>query len=430
MQFTALVIAASWMGLGFGLTIIPGGDPKPYAGNASLTSVTQLFRESVPNEFFNNSAQVLMTSYNSEKLSPLAGIRPSGDSFVRGAIQAWGEHLHLVIRPEEVWFTILVQMNFYMNAHAEELRSMFVDWNGQQVISIEDYTWYAVLGQFKDEIQKRVKTDWLLNWIMPNFTTTTEADVMTANVLMMGLTKAYFKFEGTVICGLPSVTLLGELSDWEALLAKLDRLPSFGSEPDQYKARLKPILSRFVTSFKQPDSTATRTFWNQIVSAKRGTICGDPPFYMSGWITGFYFWDDKGKMYPSRKGNLTLDGITYNSMDLTQDTPVGYATVPFVMHNFNDTESYEAMVLAGTVGKKIVSGAPDGYQDAVRRVLGGVQAYNESSHSTLQPLSGWMLYGPVVHNVTTTKRWQPETEVSQLTKAIQGFYNEATCLVK
>ncbi|KAI1785227.1 hypothetical protein LXA43DRAFT_151204 [Ganoderma leucocontextum] len=32
-------------------------------------------------------------------------------------------HHHLRIRPDDVWLAILVQLNFYINAHAEELRS-------------------------------------------------------------------------------------------------------------------------------------------------------------------------------------------------------------------------------------------------------------------------------------------------------------------
>ncbi|KAL2265078.1 hypothetical protein VTJ83DRAFT_7588 [Remersonia thermophila] len=389
------------------IVIIPGdGDPKPYhEAVPAVTSEDAFFRQSAPNEFFNNTAKLILTSLTATTLSSNDGIYPSGDSFIRGAIQAWGEHLHLVIRPDEVWFTVLVQMNFYMTSHAEEIRSLFVDHQGQEEIYIEDYTWYDVLIRFKDEIQKRVKTDWLLDWITPNFSTTTESDIMTANVLMMGLTKAYFKYIGKPVCGLPSVTLLGERSDWQRLLDKLSRLPEFGKEPAEYASRLRPILSRFVQSFDRPDDPALRKFWNQIVTARAPRICGDPPVFLSGWITGFYYWNENGRPFArpnlspaAPKPELVIDGVEFPTLDL-ELAPVGYARVPFLMLDYQGQSEFPAYVAAGMLGKQITKGPPEGYQQALKRV--GEQAIEDpKQHATLRPLSAWMLYGPVEHNRT------------------------------
>ncbi|KAL1837097.1 hypothetical protein VTJ49DRAFT_4294 [Mycothermus thermophilus] len=384
------------------VVIIPGdGDPKPYQGPPAVTSEDDFFRQSAPNEFYNNTAKLILTSLSATTLSEAAGIRPSGDSFIRGAIQAWGEHLHFVIRPDEVWFTILVQMNFYMISHAEEIRSLFVDHEGQAEIYVEDYTWYDVLIRFKDEIQKRVKTDWLLDWITPNFSTTTESDIMTANVLMMGLTKAYFKYIGKVVCGLPSVTLLGERSDWQRLLDKLAYLPEFGKEPAEYAARLRPILTRFVESFDRPDDPELRKFWNQIVSARPPRICGDPPVFLSGWITGFYYWNDNGGPFArTSSSDLVIDGVPYPVLDL-EFAPVGYAKAPFLMLDHEGQAEFPAFVAAGTLGKQITEGPPEGYQEALKRV--GEQGVEDvKQHATLKPMSAWMLYGPLEHNRTQT----------------------------
>jgi hypothetical protein len=424
----ALLAAACYARLSHGaITIIPGGEPKPFAPLAGVSSPTDFFRRSAPNEFVNNSAQLIMSSLDMVSPTSLASIQPSGDSFVRGAIQAWGEHLHLVIRPEEVWFTILVQMNFYMNSHAESIRHLFVDHEGQQEIYIEDFTWWDVLIRFQDEIQARVKTPWLQEWLMPAFTTTNDNDRMTANILMMGLMKAYFTFSGGIICGLPSVTLLGEKSDWEALLAKLDRLPEFGPEPTAYAARLAPILSRFVSSFDQPDSVATKTFWNQIVSARRDSTCGAPPYYVSGWIMGFLYWNTDGSSFARGLGDFTLDGITYPNLDISRQLPVGYARVPFVMHDFNYTELYEAYLMSGTLGKQIKSGAPAGYLPALARTRAPAPA-DTTRHGTLKPLSAWMLYGPVVHNATAPA-WVREIELANITQSISNNYDAAQCRV-
>jgi hypothetical protein len=417
------------VGLANAVVIIPGGKPLPFKGAEAFTSESSLLKASAPNEFQNASTRVLLSSFSGAKLASEEGLHASGDSFVRGAIQAWGEHLHLVIRPDEVWFTILTQINFYMNAHAEELRDLFVDHQGQKLIYIEDYTWYDVLRRFQDEIQARVKTPWLKDWMMPNFTTTTENDIMTANILMMGLTKAYFKFEGGIICGLPSVTLLGEQRDWEALLTKLDRLPDFGAEPTEYKARLRPILSRFVTSFAEPDSLATKAFWTSIVNAKAVNICGAPPIYISGWITGFLFWTDTGKPYgrgENKELSYALDGVAYPMLDI-RTLPVGYARAPFIMRDFDNQDRFPAYVAAGNLGKQITRGPPEGFADALRRTGGNLSwIQDEGIHSTLRPLSTWMLYGPVDHNATN-QNWLRESELSEIGTAAKNLMTGAVC---
>ncbi|KAK1758903.1 hypothetical protein QBC47DRAFT_457285 [Echria macrotheca] len=415
------------------VVILPGGDPRPYTpmkGIDPATDVQSFFNTSAENEFLSNGTGVIMSSFADAKISAADGLYPSGDSFVRGAIQAWGEHLHLEIRPDEVWFTILVQLNFYMNAHAEDLRPLFVDHSGQEVIYIEDLTWYSVLERFQYEIQARVKTAWLLDWIRPNFTTTTETDRMTANVLMMGLTQAYFRFEGGIVCGLPSVTLLGEQADWVALVQKLDRLAEFGKEPADYAAKLKPILTRFVASFVAPDAAETKEFWNNIAVAHRLSICGLPPVELSGWITGFVHWTAEGRLFPVKTtadGGYTMDNVTYGVADITR-LPVGYARAPFVMRDFRDVARFEAYVAAGTLGKQITPGAPAGYADAVRRTGGNLTLLEEGSrglHTTLRPLSAWMLYGPKAHNDTARAYWRGEWETDELIfKLRQGLVGD------
>ncbi|KAL2162458.1 hypothetical protein VTH06DRAFT_7371 [Thermothelomyces fergusii] len=391
------------------VVVIPGGaEPKPYTGPAAVVSEDAYFRGSAPYEFFNNSAELILTSLSptAANLSTATGLHPSADSFVRGAIQAWGEHLHLVVRPDEVWLSILVQMNFYMIKHAEEIRDLFVDHEGQEQIYVEDLTWYDVLFQFKDEIQKRVKADWLLDWIVPDFSTTTESDVMTANVLMMGLTQAYFKYIGKQVCGIPSVTLLGERADWVKLLARLDRLPEFGPEPADFAARLRPVLTRMVATFDAPDAPETRLFWNQIVNGQAARVCGDPPVFISGWITAFYYWSDAGSPFGRNSvrnftSTLRLDDIDYPVLDLTV-APVGYARVPFIMKDYDGLDEFPAYVAAGALGKQITQGAPEGYEEALARLGDPAEAALAATadHATLRPLSGWFLYGPVDHNYT------------------------------
>jgi hypothetical protein len=235
------------------VTGLPSGFniPQLRKGQNPIESTEDIFYRGVVDEFARRDGKmpfrppILISSQVDQSNSK---IYPYSDSFVRGAIEALGQHQHLVIRPEEVWFPILIQMNYYMNAHANdaEFRQIFVNHEGKQEMVIVDDSWYEAISQFRFEMQKRVKTDWILDWMTPNFTLTTESDRMTANILMMGLMQAYFGYTAGVTCGLSSVTLLGTSRDWEILLTKLDRLKDFGKEPADYGKRLRPFLSRFV----------------------------------------------------------------------------------------------------------------------------------------------------------------------------------------
>ncbi|KAF1811698.1 hypothetical protein P152DRAFT_507895 [Eremomyces bilateralis CBS 781.70] len=414
------------------VTIIPGNpDPRPYNEefDRRISSIDELFQTSAFNEahYTLNDTHIITSSADTPNGTISKDTYASSDSFVRSTIQAWGQHHHLVIRPDEVWFTILAQMNFYMNDHAEDVRDVFVTFEGKQEIRVFDRTWHQVIDQFAEEIQKRVKTPWLLDWMMPEFSTSTDNDATTATVLMMGLFQAYFDYLGGIICGLPSVTLLGTKADWERLLAKLDHLPDFGAEPTMYQGRLKPILSRFVESFDKPSDPKIREFWNSIINAEPQHLCGGPPYRISGWLTGFISWDKDGKYMATGTTNELLDGISYPSYEIDK-LPIGYAGTPITLLDYPRPRApkFPAYIIAGNLGKEIKQTVPAGYLDALASVNSSLadieRAGLESTpkkHWTVQPLNAWLMYGPVPTN-ETNRRDSGDTELNNLFGSANG----------
>jgi Domain of unknown function (DUF4419) len=55
---------------------------------------------------------------------------------------------------------------------------------------------------------------------MPNFTTTQPEDEVITSIIMIGTTQNYFKHIYNFICGIPSITLLGEREDYEKVTIK------------------------------------------------------------------------------------------------------------------------------------------------------------------------------------------------------------------
>jgi hypothetical protein len=119
----------------------------------------------------------------------------------------------------------------------------------------------------------------LREWFLPAFTTTTKSDQATASIIMMSAMQKYFSYGCSIACGLPSVTLLGTKSDWQKMLSRLERLKTFGEESALWYRLLKPVFTKFVETFDDPESVQIKDFWQRIAHYSGG---GSGPSYLSG----------------------------------------------------------------------------------------------------------------------------------------------------
>ncbi|KAL8846359.1 MAG: hypothetical protein Q9221_008548 [Calogaya cf. arnoldii] len=257
-------------------------------------------------------------------------------------------------------------------------------------------------------------------WILPDFSTTTHTDTVTAAVLMMGAIQEYFSYKFTLYCGIPSVTLLGDKDDWIKIQRRLWKLPQLGPEPEQFAKLLNPILEYCVRSFDARDDPGVRSFWTRIAHQNGGSC----QHFLSGWITAFCFWDsggnclfnaptgvvdtdDRSASYPTSPG-CNIDGTLYHRVD-TNDIPNGYVSVPVTVDDYG--RIYKTRMLAGSVGIQLRrSGLP---VDEPRYSYGSSFAWRSDGEmtydgggpggggpgvgypvdlDTLQPVSGWWMY--------------------------------------
>jgi len=385
--------------------------PRPWRSN-SISSARDLFARTSRKEY-NHSKRIIQSSFSNDFLTS-NNVSSSTNGLVYTIFHAWSGHHRLTLRPEDVWFAILSQLNFYINAHAEELRSFFVAHDGQKELETIDFgtintvDFGPIAEKMTHLIQKNVLDPELRTWIMPSFSTTTPSDRVVASILMMGALQKYFTYTMCLACGIPSVTLLGEKADWEMMVTKLDKIPQLGTEPSVFAELLRPTLKRFVQSFDTPQNSDVVDFWNRNVH-ERG---GSGPSYLSGWVTAFCFWDEDGKsLYREPKtsnAGYELDGVRYHRVD-TRHIPCGFASVPVKVDD-NGTV-YSTKMLAGSVGIHASSSGPilddrlshDGtlsveHNDdgkAIRRGFGHTklnEAIGAPVLDSLQPVTGWFMY--------------------------------------
>lgn len=239
-------------------------------------------------------------------------------------------------------------------------------------------------------IQKNVVDPDLRDWVMPAFSTTTVDDRTTASVLMMGAMQSYFTYGLGMLCGIPSVTLLGTREDWVELYGKLEKLDTLGEETVAWAKLLRPVMKRFIMTFDQPHSQEVKWFWERIVHQAGGS----GPVWLSGWITAFCFWRKDGKCLQNENDgsgsgykeqgkdekwqghSLYMDEAKYFKVD-SKEIPNGYASVP-VQVNDNGIE-FKTNMVAGLLGIQAVSSSGE-------NLVGGSNLLD-----TLQPLSGWIM---------------------------------------
>ncbi|KAI1197244.1 hypothetical protein F5X97DRAFT_183228 [Nemania serpens] len=382
------------------VTVRPASHPPRRWQGQAATSAGTLFEASCRDEA-KRCKRIIQSSFG----DLTATTSSSSNGFVYAATSAYNQHHHLTIRPEDVWFAILTQLSFYINANAEDLRSLFVAHEGQKELEVVDIgtvqtaDFGKLAVQMTGQIAKSVVDGELSDWIMPNFTTTTRTDTITAAILMMGSMQKYFTYKTTLLCGIPSVTLLGEKADWAAIRQRLDKLPNFGQEARQFSHLLVPVLDFFVRTFEEADGPEVVDFWSKIAHAENN---GSGPTYLSGWLTAFCFWDGDGKsMYSAGGGGCEINGAKYHRLDM-DEVPVGYVSVPVTVDD-NGREIKTRMV-AGSVGIAALSSGdkldtswthagwykpPFGKPKytPVKPEVGAMTGLD-----SLQPVSGWWMY--------------------------------------
>lgn len=243
--------------------------------------------------------QNIVTKNDADLLTYTAPDYPMSASFGNGFIgtifDAYSNHYHLVLRPDDVWLQIAITFANYVDKHAEEMRSLFVEHDGKKKLrvtepsSIYTVSWDNMIAKFSQAIKDNTRND-IREWLEPDFSTTTAKDRLIGSVVLMAAMKNYFEYYGSCCsCGLPSITLEGTLADWQKIRRRFDQIAIYGSnsQPDLLKWHqiLVPVLDKFIETYQ---GNVDQDFWQRIVNYDGGSGTSD----VSGWILAFIPFDE------------------------------------------------------------------------------------------------------------------------------------------
>lgn len=296
--------------------------------------------------------EILMSTtgqaYNVECLNGLIGT----------VVYAYNKHHNIILRPEDFWCAVMTQFSLYMEKYAEQLRNTFVDFAGEKEleVTIIGNLHNAPYDQFtqlmSDQIAANIKDPSIRDWVIPAFTTSTNTDRTVFSVILMASMQKYFSYTCHLECGIPNVTLLGTTEDYENLAKRVDRLLEFDCGTGlmvKWHKYLAPIFAELIRCTKL---SPNKDFWAKICSDIGG---GSGPTYLSGWITAFTCFDEKGTW---KGDNLSVEvwdeyiSSEYPIVD-TNDIAPGLVSVPVLVID-NDKE-YNTTMFSGSAAANLVN---------------------------------------------------------------------------
>ncbi|WP_310484521.1 DUF4419 domain-containing protein [Chamaesiphon sp. VAR_48_metabat_403] len=277
---------------------------------------------------------------------------------------AFSEHRSLQLTPDIIWLTIAQGFAQHINNNAEELRASFVSHQGKEklVAEIDNLPtlpahWATVIEQWTLLIRDRVGAD-VYQLMECNFSTTTPITRIASHVVMMDAFQQYFDYVMLCGCGIPEITLLGTVADWQNIYDRVASLKQYNL--GWWVDRLLPICQEFInTAQGKPD----RDFWQCIYKPQSVYEVE----YMTGWLADLFpYLRDRITKAPTVRNRLLdldccklphpTDKDTWfsppsNGIALT-DLPLGISQVAFklVYRQLDTTTKLDLKSIAGFIG--------------------------------------------------------------------------------
>ncbi|CAF4526994.1 unnamed protein product, partial [Rotaria sp. Silwood2] len=134
----------------------------------------------------------------------------STNAVLQAFVSAYNQHHDIVLSPDDMWMMVCMQFADYVNANAEQLRSLFVEHHDGKInLTVEDFQredeWDNFFDAMKVKIMQNVKDD-VCRVLTADFTTTGKVESILSSACIMHAFKPYFNYRRMrCICGIRQV---------------------------------------------------------------------------------------------------------------------------------------------------------------------------------------------------------------------------------
>lgn len=367
--------------------------------------------------------------------SDLEYLTPHRNGFLRTILDAYAGHHHVVLRPDDLWIAVLSQLNYYL--HADAARAYFLpnhpEGSNKKEIPItfigsaDTVNIAVVVNQMTRDLQAQIADSTYRDFILPTFSTTGIEDKIICAVMMLASAEMQFDISVSLMCGIPSITLLGTQLDWENILDRVKPIAEgkFGNEARHWGQTLSLIFSKFVTAVSQATGTSStsewrggddKEFWGNIVKFQRGAGT-DGAGLIGGWITAFARWGPTPTTSPPeaprqsgqpKRPKMIPEQAQFDSLDLPTDSSTSLA--PSSEPSPSGPEFVGEGLKFPTLSPSRIPSAlcslsfmlTDNGRTVPIRILAGHmgKTWLGVKGDTLQPCSAWIMYIPGANSET------------------------------
>jgi|SaaInlStandDraft_5_1057022.scaffolds.fasta_scaffold10161_2 hypothetical protein len=233
--------------------------------------------------------------YNDKLLITQSNIENKKDSksFLHSFMNAYNNHLDMVLSPDDIWVFICLQFSAYVNDNADKIKHKFVNHEGKKQLTVitsidlDENKWDEFFDLMLDKIKENTSED-AVNTLQCDFSTTTNIEKIISTSVIMDTFKQYFKYGRCIpLCGIRNVLFMGTLNDWERIIEKLNELSVYDVDGklQKYVDELIPVMQQIIDTYKGVDKT---DFWDKIMNIEHGAVGSGSITYISGWILKFY----------------------------------------------------------------------------------------------------------------------------------------------
>eukprot|EP01132_Coremiostelium_polycephalum_P000388 gene388-489_t len=277
------------------------------------------------------------------------------NSFIHSVLNAVSKNHHLLIRPDDIWSQVLVQLSLFLNANREKYAStLFVDPKENEMVFDDFFAIpYEDLGKMLvEDFQKKIKDDTLRMLCNRNFSTTTCTDKIVGSAILLGKKIEYTNnvnskgpiFNGS--CKLPKITILGTIEDWSLVIRSIKMLKFIDFENIQFCnwiESLSLVVSKILRSL---EGHFDIDWWNKMVEFKSGS--GFNGF--TGWLTTFCNFSREGIEITRKKVWWFSSKTEYIFVDFNE-IPSGFVSFPITIKDKNvnyETEMFTGHIVANS----------------------------------------------------------------------------------
>ena len=233
-----------------------------------------------------------------------SAVRTRGDtnSLIAMCDLAFAEHRPMALTPDLLWHYIVKGISIHIHKYSEDLRRKIVSHEGKKELTVirdidihdlDADVWSSVFKEFRSQIEATLTEDGKAIISKNKFSTTSEVIDDVSCIALMGAMSKYFAYRFKILCGIPSVTLLGKREDWVELKNRSERALQLLSSGDLkgevslswWKSPLLAVLDKLIQCYDDPES-AENMDWMARIYNYNIVGCGETS--ISGWVNVFF----------------------------------------------------------------------------------------------------------------------------------------------